>query len=169
LPALRAVTWEPLLGARVAQIQQATTFRLGAWAAAESMWRERPALGHGAGTYATLSLPHRLQAELRLRERLVPPPTSTHFVQAHQDYLQFAAEAGIPALLALLVAFGALLSGLLARSGQAPEARVLAGVLVAGAVAALAWFPLQVPLTAIALLLTAGRAWRLVATPVVRA
>jgi O-antigen ligase len=166
LPALRAVTWDQLLATRVAQIQQATTYRLGAWAAAESMWRERPALGHGPGTYATHSLPHRLQAELRVRERLTPPPTATHFLQAHDDYLQFAAEAGVPALLAALAAFGAIMSGLLVRSVQSPEARVLAGVLAAGAVAALAWFPLQMPLTALMLLLAAGRAWRLVATRV---
>jgi len=163
VPTLRSLTWEPALSSRVAELQQLTTYRLGAWAAAESMWRERPLLGHGPGTYATQSLPHRLQAELALHERLTPPVTATHFLQAHDDYLQFAAEAGVPALAALLVALAVVVLGLLPRTAGVPEARSLAGLLGAGAVAALAWFPLQIPLSALLLLLAAGRAWRLVA------
>ena len=49
----------------------------------------------------------------------------------------------------------------LARRAAALEARILLGVLVAGMVAALAWFPLQIPFVAVVLLLACGRAWRL--------
>jgi hypothetical protein len=41
------------------------------------------------------------------------------------------------------------------------EAVVLLALLSAGAVAALLWFPLQRPVTALPLLLAAGRLWRL--------
>jgi hypothetical protein len=38
---------------------------------------------------------------------------------------------------------------------------MLLAVLVTGAAAALTWFPLQRPVTAVPLLLAAGRAWRI--------
>jgi hypothetical protein len=43
------------------------------------------------------------------------------------------------------------------------EAVVIAAILVAGATAALTWFPMQRPITAVPLLLAAGRGWRLAA------
>lgn len=165
LPPLRAVTLAPLLDSRLEQVQQATTYRLGAWAAADGMWRERPWTGSGPGAFADQSQSHRLAAELRLRQRLEPPPNATHFVQAHNDYLQLAAEAGLPTLLAWVAAFALVLLALARRGVRDPEAAALGGVLVAGAVAALAWFPFQVPLLALILLLALGRAWRIVATP----
>lgn len=163
LPALRDLTWQRLPGLDAATLQQATTYRLGAWLAAERQWQAHPWLGAGPGSYAADSQRARLAAEVALRTRLTPPPTGTHFAQAHNDYLQLAAEAGLPTTLAALAALGLLLHALLPLGSRCVEARALAGVLLAGAVAALAWFPLQVPLLAMLLLLAAGRAWRLVA------
>ncbi len=40
---------------------------------------------------------------------------------------------------------------------------MLAALLATGAAAALTWFPLQRPITAVPLLLAAGRAWRVAA------
>ncbi len=155
---------------RVAALEQATTYRIGAWAAAWQMIEARPWTGHGPGSYALQSQRYRFVAERTLQVRLRPPPTATAYANAHQDYLQLAAECGVPALIAALLAIGTLLHGLLAcveaaaREGRRDvEALGLLAILVAGAVAALAWFPLQIPLTALILLLAAGRAWRRVA------
>ena len=62
-----------------------------------------------------------------------------------------------------MTALGVLIFGLLQRARSPGRAEPLAvlGILVAGAVAALAWFPLQMPLTAVVLLLACGRGWRL--------
>ena len=43
---------------------------------------------------------------------------------------------------------------------QSPETAVLLAILAAGATGALTWFPLQRPVTAVPLLLAAGRAWK---------
>ena len=161
VPALRSVTWSQL-PYTVEMYQQATTYRLGAWAAAEEMIAARPWTGYGPGSYAAQTQSHRLAAERHLRERLIPPPPSSAFVYAHQDYLQFAAETGVPALFAALAALALVLGGLL-RIATTREPLALLGVLVAGTVAALAWFPLQIPLIAVLLLVACGRAWRLVA------
>ncbi len=169
VPALRAQTWTRV-PVSVETWQQLTTYRLGAWAAAVEMIATKPWTGYGPGSYAKQSQVQRFAAEIELRRRLPPPPPATAFVQAHQEYLQVAAEAGLPVLLAVLAALGGLLGGLLhlARPVNAAhtrlEAHLMLGIIVAGAVAALAWFPLQIPFTAIVLLLACGRAWRLLAT-----
>lgn len=164
VPPLRAPTWGALPVGGVAGYQALTTYRLGAWAAAEEMIRQRPLAGHGPGTYFAHAHGARMAAELRLRERLVQP-LGTSFAHAHNDYLELAAEAGLPALLAALAGLAALFFGLAARLLRRadPETAVLMAVLVAGAVAALAWFPLHIPLLAMILLLALGRAWRRVA------
>ena len=163
VPGLRNISWGALPVAGVDGYQQLTTHRVGAWAAALEMIEARPLTGFGPGSYAAESQSHRLAAELKLRERLLPPAPATTFVHAHNDYLQLAAEAGVPTLLALMAALGMLIFGLLQRARSPGRAEPLAvlGILVAGAVAALAWFPLQMPLTAVVLLLACGRGWRL--------
>lgn len=169
VPALRTQTWARL-SVSVETWQQLTTYRLGAWAAALEMIATKPWTGHGPGSYASQSQTQRFAAEIDLQRRLPPPQPATTFVQAHQEYLQIAAEAGLPVLTALLAALAWLFIGLLRLARRiAPdraglEARVLLGVIVSGAVAALTWFPLQIPFTAIVLLLACGRAWRLLAT-----
>lgn len=151
------------------------TYRLGAWAAAVEMTRERPWTGFGPGTYGAELVPHRLRAEIETRRRMANPLLTSAYGEAHCDYLQFFAEAGIPAGVALLGAVILLLRGLLRASRRLPagpdrnEAVLLLAFLGAGAVAALTWFPMQRPLTAVPLLLAAGRAWRIATTPAVSA
>ncbi len=149
----------------VERYDRLATYRLGAWISAAGMVADRPLTGFGPGTFAVEFLPHRLDAERRLHARFVQPAGST-FVQTHQDYLQLAAEAGVPAAVCAAGALGLLLGWLVfARSAPPaadPERLVLTGVIAAGAVAAVAWFPFQIPLTATLLLLTLGRAWALV-------
>jgi O-antigen ligase len=103
---------------------------------------------------------------MRVRERF-PQPEGKTFAHAHNDYLELAAEAGLPALLAALAGVAAVLYGLALRLWRRHdvEAAVLFALLVAGSVAALAWFPLHIPLLAMILLLALGRAWRRVAAP----
>jgi O-antigen ligase len=147
------------------------TYRLGAWAAAVEMTRERPWTGFGPGTYGAELVPHRLRAEIETRRRMANPLLTSAYGEAHCDYLQFFAEAGIPAGVALLGAVFLLLRGLLRASRRLPtgpdsnEAVLLLAFLGGGAVAALTWFPMQRPLTAVPLLLAAGRAWRISIAP----
>ena len=154
--AIRDRDWDRLL-----------TYRLGAWAAAIEMARERPWTGFGPGTYGAELVPHRLRAEIETRRRMANPLVTSAYGEAHCDYLQFFAEAGIPAGLALLGAVSLLFRGLFRASRRMPpgparaEAILLLAFLGGGAVAALTWFPLQRPLTAVPLLLAAGRAWRI--------
>lgn len=135
------------------------TNRLGPWAAAVEMGVSRPILGWGPGTFEAEYVPHRLQAELWFRDRLLIPRVTSNFAQAHSDYLQAFAEVGLPATLALLAAAGLVLRGLIQRVRE-PESVLLLSMLVAGGVAATTWFPLQQPTIAAVLLLCAGRAWR---------
>jgi O-antigen ligase len=143
----------------------ATTYRVGAWTAAVSMAADRPVLGYGPGTFGAEFVSHRLAAEISHRRRYVNPLRTSSYGEAHCDYLQPFAEIGIPAGLATLGALLLLSAGLVpqVRSldvGQRREAGFLMAFLGAGAAAALTWFPMQRAVTAIPLLLAAGRAWR---------
>ena len=142
-----------------------TTYRFGAWKAAVAMARDRPLLGYGPGTFGAEFVPHRLAAEIAARKRYVNPQLTSSYAEAHCDYLQPFAELGIPAGLAALGAAGLLFAMLAARMRRPGpwrgEAGFLLGFLGAGAAGALTWFPLQRPVTALPLLLAAGRAWRI--------
>ena len=59
--------------------------------------RERPLLGYGPGTFAAEFVPNRLRAEMFWSRRLVNPQLNGFYAQAHCEYRQALAEAGIPA------------------------------------------------------------------------
>jgi len=169
-PPLRARVAAAVASARAGDWDAVTTWRLGAWSAAALMIGERPLVGYGPGTFGAEFMAHRLDAEIRQRRRLVVPLLTSSFGEAHSEYLQAAAEAGVPATLAVLVAAGALLAGLagVARDpndARRVEAATIAALLGAAGVASLTWFPWQRPVTAVPLLLMAGRGWRLVRGP----
>ena len=150
------------------------TYRLGAWSAAVEMARERPWAGFGPGTFGAEFAPHRLRAEIALRAKLVNPLVTSSYGEAHCDYLQPFAEEGVPAGAAVLATVVLLFWGLVRatrrRDPMAARAETvfLLAFLGAGAVAALTWFPLQRPISAVPLLLAAGRAWK-ISVPYARA
>ena len=133
-------------------IAKLTTQRdIGVLAALETI-RAHPLLGIGPGGFASDFVRARLAAEERASRRLVHRSESSHFDNAHCDPLTVAAEAGVPAALALGAALGALLAGLLGaarREGRGPAgdlvpAETLLPALAAILVLALANFPIQI-------------------------
>ena len=143
------------------------SFRGGPWASAVEMTRERPLLGFGPGTFPSEYVPHRLAAEIRAKRRFVSPLITSSYAEAHNDYLQVASDAGIPAAMLAVGAASCLVAAILGAAWRRrdPEAIVLAALLATGAAAALTWFPFQRPITAVPLLLAAGRAWKVAAEP----
>src|SRR5262249_41308988 len=164
-PAIRGRVVEGWQAMRDGDWDRLLTYRLGPWGAALEMVRARPLRGWGPGAFGAEFVPHRLAAEVRFRTRLVNPFLAGAYVEAHSDYLQGLAELGIPTALAAMAAAAIVLGGL-ARAAwrrehpDRPEAILLLALLVAGAAAALTWFPLERPITAVPLLLAAGPAGR---------
>lgn len=142
-----------------------TSYRFGAWAAAGEMIALRPLTGYGPGTFAAEFVVHRIEAEQRWGRRLVNPVfAGGSYEEAHSDYLQVAAESGVPAALLLMAAGGLAVVVLLRRARSAGgrdrhEATVMLALVAVVAVAALAWFPMQRPSTALLALMVLGRAW----------
>ena len=165
-PGLRQRALDAVSQVRAGDLDALLTYRLGPWAAALEMVGERPLAGFGPGTFAAEFVPHRLGAELRWRTRFLNPTASSSYGEAHNEYLQAAAELGLPASVALAVAAVALGAGLFRASRASPgspEPALLLAALAAAAVAALTWFPLQRSATAAPLLLALGRGFRLAA------
>jgi O-antigen ligase len=172
--ALAVIAYRPMreraLGAvgsiRAGDWDQLLSYRTAPWAAAIQMTRDRPLTGYGPGTFQAEFVAHRLKAEIASRRRLANPLVTSTYSEAHCDYLQPFAEAGIPAGL-LVLGSAALLFAALARrtrdgdGASRAEVVVLLALLAAGATAALTWFPFQRPITSVPLLLAAGRGWRL--------
>ncbi|MBK8599051.1 MAG: O-antigen ligase family protein [Holophagales bacterium] len=163
VPAARARLADLAYHVRSRNLEALLSYRAGPWAAAMEMTREHPLLGVGPGGFESRFVPARLAAEQRLRRSFVAESAAGSYAQAHSDFLQAPAELGLPAAAALTASFALLLVGLRGRirATSSPEPAVLLGVLAAGFVAALAWFPMQRALTAAPLLLAVGRAARL--------
>lgn len=145
---------------RIQHWNYVSTYRLGPMAAAVEMIEDAPIFGHGLGSFAEQAQVRRIEAEQRWRSALPMPPNAQAFVHVHQDYLQLAAEAGIPALLLALIALGWSVVNLLtiALRTQAAEPLALLGLLASGSVMSLAWFPMHIPLTQALLAIATGRA-----------
>ena len=166
-PPLRHRAREAVAAVRTGNWDALVSFRGGAWAAGVEMARDRPLTGYGPGVFGAEYVPHRLAAEIRARRRFVAPLITSSYAEAHCDYLQVFSDAGTPAGLLVLGAVGCLFASLVGAARRRPraEAVILAGVLAAAATAALTWFPLQRPVTAVPILLAAGRAWRISEAP----
>jgi len=143
---------------RDAALDAKLTFRMGAWDAAKEMLRDRPLLGFGTGTYASEFATHRIRADFHAGRRLDNPGLVGSYAEAHNDVLQTLAENGIPATLAFCIAIGSALW--IAARGERGEHDVVLAVIIAATVAAVTWFPMQRPATALLTLAAIGRAWR---------
>jgi len=146
----------------VVSLDRVLTYRLGPWAAACEMTIARPLLGFGPGTFGAEYAPYFLDAQMRWQTSLGHPLLTGSYVNAHNDYLQAFAEIGISAAL-LAIAAAAIVTTLGARRAEALKDVAVVALLVGGAVAALTWFPLQRPETALLLVAAVGRAWRIAA------
>lgn len=133
-------------------VSKLTTQRdIGVLAALETI-RAHPLLGTGPGGFPSDFVRARLAAEERAGRRLTHKSPSSHFDNAHCDPLTVAAEAGVPAALALTAALAALLAGLLGaarREGRGPAgdrvpAETLLPALASILVLSLANFPIQI-------------------------
>ncbi len=124
------------------------TGRLDGWHAALWMLEERPVTGVGHGAY----LPEYIPAKTALLDqgvKFLPGQTNPVFSNAHNEYLEAAAEWGIPGLLALAWGLWVLL-GTARRVRHVPERDrplVWSG-LAALAVLCLVYFPFRVALVA---------------------
>lgn len=158
--ALRAGPSDPAAGPvdGVAAWNERTTYRLGAFAAATEMIVDDPMLGRGPGRFALEAHARRLDAEQRWQVPLVLPPNAQAFAAAHQEYLQVAAEFGVPVLLLSAGLLVLLLAQLRRQAtlGSDPLPLALLGMLVTLGVLALAWIPLRVPLTGVIAALAFG-------------
>ena len=165
-PPLRLRAGSVLSSARAGDWDRLVTYRGGPWTAALEMFRERPLTGFGPGMFGAEFVPHRLAAEMRYGRRFANPLVTSSYGEAHSEYLQAFADAGFPGALAALAAAALLIRSAARRARAAPEADraeaiVILALLATGAAAALTWFPLQRPISAVPLLLVVGRAWRL--------
>lgn len=169
LPQLRARASEARALVAAGRLDALTSYRVGAWAAAGEMIASRPLAGFGPGSFASQFVPHRIEAERRWGRRFANPYLlGGTYEEAHCDYLQAAAETGLVATILLALSAGLAAWALLRAlrdSGrpQRAEAWMLAALAVALAVAALTWFPMQRPVTALLALVLLGRAWAIAA------
>jgi O-antigen ligase len=130
------------------------TGRLTAWASALLMGKSHPLLGVGPGRFGAEYAMYKIPVESRFPQLAVTWSSQTSFGQAHNDYLQALAVAGIPGLLLFVAALLVLLPwrgrANLARAKSEDEAtRIRYGnalsmsLAVAFGVIALAQFPLE--------------------------
>jgi len=127
-------------------LPEITSFRVLPAAAALEMFRERPLVGVGPGSFSATYMTERLKAEEAHPQWI--RPQSAMFAQVHNDHLQVLAETGIPGFLLFLGAL-VLLAAISFRVPAAPDERVRFARLFAFpaaltfAVLALAQFPMQ--------------------------
>lgn len=126
-------------------LNELLTGRLDGWRAAVWMLEERPVTGVGHGAY----LPEYIPAKTALLEQgveFLPGQTNPVFSNAHNEYLEAAAEWGIPGLLALAWGLWVLLGT--ARSVPERDRPLVWSGLAALAVLCLVYFPFRVALVA---------------------
>lgn len=133
------------------------TGRLDGWRAALWMLEQRPVAGVGHGAY----LPEYIPAKTALLDRgveFLPGQTNPVFGNAHNEYLEVAAEWGIPGLLALAWGLWVLVGS--ARRAPEPICPLAWAGLAALAVLSLAYFPFRVALVAFPAILFLARVLR---------
>jgi O-antigen ligase len=127
-------------------LPEITSFRVLPAAAALQMFRERPLVGVGPGSFSAMYMTEKLKAEEAHPQWI--RSQSPMFAQVHNDHLQVLAETGLPGSLLFLGAL-VLLAAVSFRTPALPDERVRFARLFAFpaaltfAVLALAQFPMQ--------------------------
>lgn len=135
------------------EIDAALTGRLDGWVVAFRMFLDHPWTGVGHGAFRAEFIPTKL-ALLEQGVRFFPEQTYVVFANAHNEFLEVAAEWGLPGLLALGWAIWCLLALLGQPTPTADRRGELAWAgLVALLVLSIFWFPWRVALTAYPFLL----------------
>jgi len=158
VPALRARAAFVAHAGSTGQLNEMLSGRLDGWRVAVELLREHPFAGVGQGAYRAEFAP----AKLRLLAEGTPfyvGHVNPSFANAHDEYLEIAADLGWPGVLALLWGIGVLVvAGWRARRAlEAGERGLVLAGLVALALLALTYFPLR--LAPVALGWTAFLAW----------
>jgi O-antigen ligase len=155
VPPLRARAAEKWREVRGGEWNAVLSGRLDGWRAAAWMFSRHPWTGVGQGAY----LPEFVPAKLALLDRGVeffPLSSSAMFANAHNEFLEAAAEGGVPGALALAWALwtlaAALYAGRARRRGGVFSA-IAGGGTAALAVLALGDFPFRIALVAFPALL----------------
>jgi putative inorganic carbon (HCO3(-)) transporter len=143
--------------------KESAKIRLFDWLIAWEMLRDHPLLGVGLEHYKVQFLPYKAKAlATGLGERLVASAYVPTAHQAHNDYVQWAAETGSLGILALLFAVGYWLWRALRGLWEdpEPEGKLLRLVVLAGigtfAAHALVDFPIHLPASALTLVVFLG-------------
>lgn len=141
---------------------RSASVRLFDWRLAVAMLRDHPFVGVGLGAYKLQYLSYKAKA---LTDEWAAPYADSYIepaAQAHNDYVQWAAETGLLGALALLVAIGYLVWTALRGFFGDPEPTrrrwrwaVMAGIGAIGA-HALVDFPLHLPASALVLVVCLG-------------
>jgi hypothetical protein len=128
------------------QLPEITSFRVVPAATALQMFRERPLVGVGPGTFSATYMTEKLKADEAFPQWI--RPRNVLFAQVHNDHLQVLAETGIPGYLLFIGAL-ALLGAITFRAPLSDDPRARFARLFAFPAAltfgvlALAQFPLQ--------------------------
>ena len=137
---------------RDGQSEKSLTLRINAWRDTLAIIRDFPLAGSGLDTYGTAMMVYQDEASRAL-----------HFQEAHNDYLQLAAEGGLLLGVPILVTLGLFARDVRRRFREAPKAgttytlRVGAVVgMIAIAVQSLLEFSLQMPGNAVLFVLLAA-------------
>ena len=150
VPPLRHRVVEKARAAAGADWNAVLTGRLDGWRTAAWMFARQPLTGVGHGAYRAEFVPAKL-ALLDRGVRFFSEQTTVVFANAHDEYLEVAADGGVPALLALAWGLWVLL-GALRRVPPGERPLAWAGT-AALAVLALVYFPFRVALVAFPALL----------------
>ena len=139
--------------------EESLAARLTAPTLALALVRDRPWLGHGGGTFATAFAPHK------------QPGLSQHWDHAHNDYVQVAADMGLPGLLLWLgVGIASAWRAVqLLRQRQSPEALGIGAAVVLACISlglhTIVDFNLHIPANALTFTVLLAAVWAAAAPP----
>lgn len=147
--------WRIADSALLGSFQGALSGRLPGFLAALEMWKERPIIGTGPGTFKWLYMKYRLDLSHHYPMEWIAG-ASGNFAEVHNDHLQIAAETGLVGYLLFLGAVVVLVRGFRSKGPERIHNRMSLPIAVAAFTLMLAQFPLQLAAPRMALLFLAA-------------